>query len=239
MRNLQGVLYCAVVLCLLLSSCKDRVVCPAYQSSFLLMPEDQQAFFSLFGEDSIPKGYRYKIKTNKYGGIVKISYRKRLRDLAYVPMNTLYPIGEEEPYVDSTLLAEIDYNPLSDSVSVSLDSASLYARAERRKGYNQDQRWYEENIEEITREDGVDPKMVFRKKGEKAPQPKASSAVQDTTGMDMNLMDPIDMRLEIYNDNGDLIESEPTDSTGVEAPIIEAPKKEEDTEKEDDGLDDF
>lgn len=74
----------------LLSSCKDRMICPAFQSTYMLEEEASNQLFSLFGEDSLPKS-KILIKKNRYGMIVKVRYRKRLDEMRTVRMKTIYP----------------------------------------------------------------------------------------------------------------------------------------------------
>ena len=47
-------------------SCKDKVICPAFQSTYILNDSIRTAKFSLFGEDSLPK-VQIASRRNKYG----------------------------------------------------------------------------------------------------------------------------------------------------------------------------
>ena len=56
-------------------SCKDKVICPAFQSTYILNDSMRRAKFSMFGTDSLPK-FQVASRRNKYG----ISERYRFFD---------------------------------------------------------------------------------------------------------------------------------------------------------------
>jgi len=91
-----------ILLIILLASvaCQRKYICPAFQSSFLLDEQKTEAFFSMFGNDSLPKS-NLLVKKNKYGIIVKVKYQKRIKDLETVKMETIFP-----PPQDTILMAE-------------------------------------------------------------------------------------------------------------------------------------
>lgn len=172
------------------------------------------------------------MKKKKNGTMVLVAYTTRTKQIRTVKMQNVLPL---EPYeeMDTVLLAYVD--PLNMADSVGLDSASLFARRST-KGvkYNYDQLWYEENIEELTREDGVDPKTIFSKKQAKKEEEKPTEELSDS---ELDTDDPNDFEFESFEEMS-------MDSLGSETvvPILDKdenqpPVKEDDTE--DDGLDDF
>ena len=78
------------------------MVCPAYHSAFILAEEDQAEFFSNFViEDSFPdikSDLRKFMEKNKYGIVVEVSKKKKMKLHDYVPMEAILPL------VDSTLM---------------------------------------------------------------------------------------------------------------------------------------
>jgi hypothetical protein len=69
---------------LVLGSCTQRMVCPAYQSAFIYDKDELRKKFSYFQEDSFPKVLT--ASKNKYLIAEPVSYRKKLRSMATVEM---------------------------------------------------------------------------------------------------------------------------------------------------------
>jgi hypothetical protein len=129
MNKILGI---TLVLVLTIFSCQRKVVCPAYQSAFYLDKEKTEDFFSLFGEDSIPKS-DVTVNKNKYGIIVKVKYKKKKESMNTVKMKTIFP-----PPKDSLLLAE---NNVAEMDSASIDT--LFDQSYKNKfKYNRDQKLY-------------------------------------------------------------------------------------------------
>lgn len=123
----------------LLAACTQRLVCPAYQSSFIYDKEAVRQKFSYFQEDSTPK--IYTASKNKYLIAVPESYRKKYRKMQTVEMTPVYPvIPDSLKQQENFQLAESD----------SLDSASVagqpvdstYAITKTKERYNLDQDLY-------------------------------------------------------------------------------------------------
>jgi hypothetical protein len=72
------------------SSCKKDYICPAYQSYYLLDSAKREKYFSLFGEDSLPKEI-VEVKKSKVGIMEETTYRKRNNQLQTLPMIIVYP----------------------------------------------------------------------------------------------------------------------------------------------------
>ena len=105
-----------VVVCLTLSACADKVICPAYQSSFIHDKEELRKKFSYFENDSVPKVYT--ASKTKYLVAVPESYRKRYRKMQTVEMKPIYPV-----VIDSSADKKDKVNPM-DSL-LNLDSAAV------------------------------------------------------------------------------------------------------------------
>lgn len=121
-----------LMLSLTVFSCQKKLVCPAYQSAFYLDKEKTEDFFSLFGEDSLPKSDFY-VNKNKHGIIVKVKYKKKQQSLRTVKMKTVFP-----PTTDSLLLAD---NNMAEMDSASVDT--LFSQQYKDKfRFNRDQKLY-------------------------------------------------------------------------------------------------
>lgn len=121
-----------------LAACNtQRMVCPAYQSSFIYDKEAVRQKFSYFKPDSTPK--IYTASKNKYLVAVPESYRKKYRKMQTVEMNPVYPVvADSLKDQDEFALAEVD-NP--DSVrEAAVDS--VYAITKTKEKYNLDQDLY-------------------------------------------------------------------------------------------------
>jgi hypothetical protein len=127
----------------LLGSCTQKLICPAYQSSFIYDQEALRKKFSYFKEDSTPK-IMYTASKNKYLVAVPESYRKKTRSLQTVEMQPVFPVIPDSIRLNKgsdDLMKEAD---VVDSSAVgSTDSA--YAITKTKEKYNVDQdiyMWY-------------------------------------------------------------------------------------------------
>lgn len=137
------VLTLLVSLCAFLaSSCTQKLICPAYQSSFIYDKETLRKKFSYFKEDSTPK--ILTASKTKYLVAVPESYRKKMRGLKTVEMKPVYPVIPDSLKVDKgeeLILAERD---VVDSTAVPQQD-SVYAITKTKEKYNVDQdiyMWY-------------------------------------------------------------------------------------------------
>lgn len=102
----------SVVLCFaLISSCKDRMICPAFQSTYILEEEAGNQMFSLFGEDSLPK-YKVLQKKDRYGMMVKVKYKRRVNDMRTVRMKNVLPPPQEDTLDVYESFADLDNDTL-------------------------------------------------------------------------------------------------------------------------------
>lgn len=80
--------------CLIVASCQERMVCPAYQSTYILDDSVRSYFFSRFEADSLPKRFGKVDKSDK--GLVKNKSKSaRLRDIRTVAMKNVLPPKQE------------------------------------------------------------------------------------------------------------------------------------------------
>lgn len=92
---------------LLLASCTQRMICPAYQSAFIYDKDELRKKFSYFQDDSIPKVLT--ASKNKYLVADPISYRKKIRSMQTVPMKSV-PVKVPDSLTEEgdVSLAELD-----------------------------------------------------------------------------------------------------------------------------------
>lgn len=131
---------------IVLGSCTQRMICPAYQSSFIYDKETLRKKFSYFKEDSTPK--ILTASKNKYLIAVPESYRKKMRNLQTVEMKPIYPVIPDSMKLDhdkDMLMAERD---VVDS-TMEAPQDSVYAITKTKEKYNVDQdiyMWYFRDI---------------------------------------------------------------------------------------------
>lgn len=100
-------------------SCAERAICPAYQSAFIHDKVALDRHFSYFGEDTLPKNQLTASK-DKFLIIERVPYKKKVRSLNTVPMQTIYPVLDDSTALsgDVQMLTEMDVVD-----SLALDSA--------------------------------------------------------------------------------------------------------------------
>lgn len=104
-----------VGVCLVLASCANKLICPAYQSSFIHDKETLRKKFSYFVNDSTPKVLT--ASKGKYLVAVPESYRKRYRKMQTVNMEEIHPV------VPDSILNPDELKPaIVDSLAAPLDS---------------------------------------------------------------------------------------------------------------------
>jgi hypothetical protein len=142
---------------ILSTACSRRAICPAFQSSFLLESEEQDQFFSLFVQDTLPKQDHLVIKDNR-GLLASVSYKgkKKSYEMAMVPMEVIYPSLDQEEMDSLMLLARLDTSAVTDSTK---------AYQPKLPGHNRDQRIYMELFGEYFYEQ-TQPKKKTEEEGE-------------------------------------------------------------------------
>jgi hypothetical protein len=95
-------------LCLVLGSCTQRMICPAYQSAFIHDQDELRKKFSYFQADSTPK--IYTASKNKYLIAEEVSYHHKLRRMQTVRMKQVpvqVPDSIANPEIDSVVMADM------------------------------------------------------------------------------------------------------------------------------------
>jgi len=132
-----------LMVCVVLASCKADMICPAYQSYFLLDETTQKNQFGYFALDSLPRRDVFYSSLDKNGLVAKTSLFAyidkdwvRERELRTVNMEVIYPeISDSLLFSgDVMMYAETD---IVDSTA--LDSARMAAQTFR---YGADQKYY-------------------------------------------------------------------------------------------------
>ena len=139
---------------LLLGSCTQRLICPAYQSAFIYDKETLRKKFSYLKEDSTPKIFTASSSKSKYLVAVPESYRKKLRALQTVEMKAIYPEIPDSLKIEAEgdlLLAERDVtDSAATQPSKGLDPEdSAYAITKAKEKFNVEQdnyMWYFRNV---------------------------------------------------------------------------------------------
>ncbi len=94
--------------CLLLGSCTQRMICPAYQSAFIYDKDELRRKFSYFLEDSTPKVYT--ASKNKYLIAEPVSYQQKIRSMQTIAMKRV-PVHVPDSLSgvqDSVSMADLD-----------------------------------------------------------------------------------------------------------------------------------
>ncbi|MEQ9440533.1 MAG: hypothetical protein RIG62_15885 [Cyclobacteriaceae bacterium] len=101
----------------MLSACHRGMICPAFQSSFILDDSVRMVQFSLFESDSSMAPREFTTDKGRYGIIEALSYPKKYNTIKTVEMVTVFPPGnpasQDSSYVDpmsspDPLLAPVD-----------------------------------------------------------------------------------------------------------------------------------
>ncbi|HEY0656145.1 MAG TPA: hypothetical protein VGD65_23585 [Chryseosolibacter sp.] len=98
----------AVLGLIMLFSCTERLVCPAYQSAYIYDKDELRKKFSYFLDDSTPKVYT--ASKTKYLVAEPMSYRARVRNLQTVkmkPVPVVVPDSIANPGADSVNMEEM------------------------------------------------------------------------------------------------------------------------------------
>src|SRR5690349_6817656 len=82
--------FALISLCLIVSACTQRTICPAFQSAYIYDKEALRKKFSYFLEDSTPK--ILTASKNRYLVAEPVSYRKKLRSMNTVVMKDINPV---------------------------------------------------------------------------------------------------------------------------------------------------
>lgn len=106
MKVVKG-LFIVITIVMALQSCQERMICPAYQSTFIFDDEVRYELFSRFEKDSVPKPFNGVDKTT-FGLIKRMPRKKREQQMAIVAMRNVLPPAKE----DSLTTSATDITPL-------------------------------------------------------------------------------------------------------------------------------
>ena len=230
---MNRLLLLSVVFVLLLGSCTQRLICPAYQSAFIYDKETLRKKFSYLNEDSTPRIFTASSSKNKYLVAVPESYRKKLRALQTVEMKPIYPVIPDSLKIDEDaglLLAERDFvDSAATQPLIGLDpSDTAYAITKAKEKFNVEQdnyMWYFRNVLVLP---DVRAAMKGKANEDKAAAPVAKKEKKGILGFFKNLF-----RKKSTDSSAMLAPSIPTtsDSTAVNEPKKETTKKKSKREK--------
>lgn len=154
------------VLCLVFYACKDNVVCPAFQSTYILDDSIRLAKYSYFANDSTPK-FAMVPKRTKYGINKHQSLFRKNYELMTAPKkNVLAPVPEDTLSDDVIDQGEFIAEDFVDTDTLGVDSlaaAPLLAQVEEEEpegpkykyrysldnAYNQEQVYYNKYYGEL------------------------------------------------------------------------------------------
>lgn len=98
--KLANTVLSGLFLLLALSACHRGMICPAFQSSFIMDDSVRTAIFSPFGGDSLPK--EVMVDKSRYGIIHELTYAEKSNAIKSIEMQLVFPPGL--PMTDSTAL---------------------------------------------------------------------------------------------------------------------------------------
>jgi hypothetical protein len=147
---MSRVIFLCISLVIALGACTQRLICPAYQSSFIHDKAALKKKFSYFTEDANPKLFTASTSKNRYLVAVPESYRRKLRSLQTVEMKPVYPEIPDSLKVNEDATTNLSERDAPDSTSeVSAQGLhpgdSAYAITKAKEKYNVDQdnyMWY-------------------------------------------------------------------------------------------------
>ena len=98
--KLSNTVFFSLLLLLGLSACHRGMICPAFQSSFILDDSVRTAIFSPFEGDSLPK--EFMVDKSKFGIINELTYAEKTNAIKSIEMQLIFPPGL--PVTDSMML---------------------------------------------------------------------------------------------------------------------------------------
>ncbi|UXP32862.1 hypothetical protein N6H18_02685 [Reichenbachiella agarivorans] len=152
-----------IVMCVVFCSCKDNVVCPAFQSTYILNDSMRMARYSMFLNDSTPK-MAVASNRSKYGVNKKSTLFKKNYDLMTAPkVNVLGEPKKDPLYADDVVEEEFLASDFVDQDTVGVDSLSAAPLLAAKKTdvvrykyrynvknpYNQEQEYYNKYYGEL------------------------------------------------------------------------------------------
>ncbi|MFA0964764.1 hypothetical protein AB9P05_23350 [Roseivirga sp. BDSF3-8] len=124
----------------MLTSCKDKVICPAYQSVYLHDPQAQERLFYPFDKDTLPVDYSVNVEKTRYGIMELEPYKKKVRSLQTVEMEYVYPAPDS---AETEILA---YHELDSAQRDSIEAGIMARKYADVFRYNRDMKVYMQRI---------------------------------------------------------------------------------------------
>ena len=88
--KLANTVFTGIIFILALSACHRGMICPAFQSSFIMDDSVRTAIFSPF-KDSLPK--EFMVDKSKYGIINELTYAEKNNSIKNIHMQLVFPPG--------------------------------------------------------------------------------------------------------------------------------------------------
>lgn len=114
-RKIGVYIVMAVVSLFFLASCQERMVCPAYQSTYILDDSVRALFFSRFEPDSLPKRFG-RVEVAQNGLVKKKSRQERLRIMRTVAMENVVPPKPEPDSVQDRIRSLEELNRVKEEL---------------------------------------------------------------------------------------------------------------------------
>jgi hypothetical protein len=164
-----------IFLLALTGACTQKMVCPAYQSSYLYDKETLRKKFSYFNEDSTPRIFATAGGKNRYLVGEDVPYKRRLASLRTVSMVEVYPVLPDSAAIDSTEVLQTELD-VADSTAVlprrPSDDGYVISKAKEKFNYDEElYLWYFRDVLILPDVKAAISKMA----GEGLPKAKASS----------------------------------------------------------------
>lgn len=135
--------FCILTLAALFSACTEKLVCPAYQSSYLYDKETLRKKFSYFNEDSTPKLFASAGGKNRYLIGEDVPYKRRMASLRTVSMVDVYPVLPDSIAIDSTEVLASEVDVIDSTVQAPRRPSDVgYMISKAREKFNYDEELY-------------------------------------------------------------------------------------------------
>ena len=163
---MQKLLYIIVLSSLLFQACTDKVICPAFQSTYILDDSIRLAYYSPFEGDSIPKE-QPRVRKDRYGIGKKDWLLVKNYRLKTAPMeNVLAPPKEDSVAIEEGEFVAGDFME-GDSLGIIGEVPVALQEEEKKQKYkfkydpaddfNVDQEYYNKYFGELFIDDSPDP----------------------------------------------------------------------------------
>lgn len=172
---MQKLVYITVLTAFLFQACTDKVICPAFQSTYILDDSIRLAYYSPFEGDSIPKEQPW-VRKDKHGIAKKEWLMVKNYKLKTAPMeNVLAPPQEDSVIVEEGEFVAEDFVE-GDSLGITDELPVALQEEEKEQKYrfkydpadnfNVDQEYYNKYFGELFIDDTPDPEPEVEEEGQ-------------------------------------------------------------------------